>query len=831
LPLHFDKPLEDFRLQVEVVKTDIPPQVEDEYWHEFYFQLQGDRFVASTHLRQVQPTSLRVTLPIALAPQVLVEPNHQNQCYFCIHDIPAITPATMETTKPERIGILWDASLSRAQADKTREMELVRQLIAQLVDVDVDLIVFRNTTDAPISFAVRGGDAGALIHCLSEITCDGATNFGSLQIPKSYQQLQTVQTGTVQPVADYSYFLLFSDGISNLNLELPIRIEGPIYALSGEVTANHALLNHLAQSSGGAYFNLQQLSDQQVLDKLGQPVFRFLGAEYEPGHLSQVYPVAGQAVQGPFTLVGQLRVPQATITLNYGYGDEVTYRINYTLSQDRVTSTGLVPRHWAQQKIAALMVAADRHQAELIAIGQAFGLVTPGTSLLVLETLEQHLEHRIAPPSSRARLYQQYQQRVRQQQQNEQHRRERKLQQVITLWNQRLDWWQQRLNRPADFRFQPPVLELERGNHVFRSMAEPRTLSRHEPLPASIAGDEISAACWSESVTPAMAMVAPPVTMESADTPAEALPRAARIWVKPWDPNTAYLQALQQAKPAQRYAVYLSYRTEYGQSPAFYFDCADYFFSQGQRELGLRVLSNIVELELESPQLLRIVAYRLGQEGELALAIDLLEKVLRLRPEEPQSYRDLALLLARRHDYQRAIDLLYRVVLGDWDARFAEIELTALLELNQLLAVAQQASIGPESEIDPHLCQLMDLDLRIVLGWDVDLTDIDLWVLEPSGEKCYYGNKRTQIGGLLSRDFTQGYGPEEYLLRQAMPGTYTIQANYFGSSQQQLTGAVTLLATIYTNFGRQDEQRRTITVRLNQTKEVVEIGTVEIPGT
>ena len=64
------------------------------------------------------------------------------------------------------------------------------------------------------------------------------------------------------------------------------------------------------------------------------------------------------------------------------------------------------------------------------------------------------------------------------------------------------------------------------------------------------------------------------------------------------------------------------------------------------------------------------------------------------------------------------------------------------------------------------------------MTWHADNTDIDLWVTEPSGEKAFYEHNRTTIGGLVSRDFTQGYGPEEYLVRRAAHGTYKIEANY-----------------------------------------------------
>ena len=111
----------------------------------------------------------------------------------------------------------------------------------------------------------------------------------------------------------------------------------------------------------------------------------------------------------------------------------------------------------------------------------------------------------------------------------------------------------------------------------------------------------------------------------------------------------------------------------------------------------MRVLTNVVELKLADPEMLRIAAYKLNQVGERDLAIDLFGKVLKMRPEEPQSYRDLALSLADRADsvmkwhvqsapscppeaaadYARSLELLNKVVVTPWD-RFPGIEVIAL---------------------------------------------------------------------------------------------------------------------------------------------------------
>ncbi len=292
--------------------------------------------------------------------------------------------------------------------------------------------------------------------------------------------------------------------------------------------------------------------------------------------------------------------------------------------------------------------------------------------------------------------------------------------------------------------------------------------------------------------------------------------------------------------------MFLAERRQHGRSPAFFLDCADYFLSAGQRALAVRVLTDVVELQLGEPRLLRIAAHRLEQIGELDLAVTLFEAVLKLRPEEPQSLRDLALAIGLRADgrrqraghgtpaiaaeYRRALELLDRVVMGEWDGRFPEIEVIALEEANRMIAIlSRDRAFGRVAlPIDARLRTPLELDLRVVLTWDTDLTDMDLWVVEPSGEKCYYSHALTTIGGAISRDFTQGYGPEEYAVRRALAGAYRVQANYYGSRSQSLTGPTTVQATVVTDFGRPGEKRQSLTLRLTEAKEVVDVGEVRV---
>jgi Ca-activated chloride channel family protein len=73
---------------------------------------------------------------------------------------------------------------------------------------------------------------------------------------------------------------------------------------------------------------------------------------------------------------------------------------------------------------------------------------------------------------------------------------------------------------------------------------------------------------------------------------------------------------------------------------------------------------------------------------------------------------------------------------------------------------------------------------------------------------AFYG-----IGGRISRDFTGGYGPEEFLLKRAMPGKYKIQVDYYGSSRQTVSGPTTVQAKLISNFGRKSEKCKEVTIR------------------
>jgi tetratricopeptide (TPR) repeat protein len=300
------------------------------------------------------------------------------------------------------------------------------------------------------------------------------------------------------------------------------------------------------------------------------------------------------------------------------------------------------------------------------------------------------------------------------------------------------------------------------------------------------------------------------------------------IALKKWSANAPYIARMKAAAPEALYAIYLDEKPSWENSSAFYVDVADLLLQKGKWDLALRVLSNLAEMDLENRHVLRVLGYRLLQAGAPQLAIPVFEQVKQMAEEEPQSFRDLGLAYAAAGKRQEAVDHLYEVVLRPWDGRFAEVELIALAEMNAIIATAPAGSKPDTSQIDSRLLRNLPLDVRAVLTWDADNSDMDLWVVDPDGEKCYYGNQNTQLGGRLSRDFTGGYGPEEFSLRRAKPGKYRVYANYFGDRQQLVTGATTLQLRLTTGYGTSRAKDEMVTVRLKNGGSTVMVGEFDV---
>jgi len=247
-------------------------------------------------------------------------------------------------------------------------------------------------------------------------------------------------------------------------------------------------------------------------------------------------------------------------------------------------------------------------------------------------------------------------------------------------------------------------------------------------------------------------------------------------------------------------------------------------FKKSAHKRAVRVLTNVLELDLANVELLKVVAKQLLAHKEYKMAISIYREIASLRPDEPQSFRDLAIAYSKSRRYQKALNTYISILSKDW-GRFEDIKDVIFNELNALIAT-HRGKLNLK-RVNPKYIYSMPLDVRIVTSWSSNENDIDLWIIDPNGEKCYYGNRYTKNGAKLSQDFTRGYGPEEYTIKKAPKGIYTVYLNYFSDSRQSIAGAVTIHATLSTHYGTKRERSKDIMIQLIDNKQTMQIGQLE----
>jgi Ca-activated chloride channel family protein len=786
LPLAYGA-VRNFDLKISVNGAAVAPQVSGALAGLSFQRQQNGYEAASAQQRFSAAGEVEVVMAAAAGPRVYRQQSGNDT--FFVAEIPLKSVRTARPA-PRTVGLLWDSSGSGAGRDVNAELTELDHYFKALGNVEVRLTRLRDRPEAVQSFTVKEGNWSALRRALEQTVYDGATALNDWT-----------------PEAVVGQYLLFSDGLSNYGGTVfpTLAAHQQLFALNSSQSADGARLAALAERQGGRLIHIARATPGSGAQAL---LFQDARIEHVSASGATDIEVDSHTVRdGMLRVAGRVLSPQAVLTITLRNGGK-QQTLTLPLPADAAPHARAAAL-WASFRVRRLDGDFEAHRSEIGRIGRRFGIPTRETSLIVLEQLSDYVRYEIEPPVQLADQYEKLKQNANMARDD---KRKNHFDTVVRMFEQRKQWWARTFTAVYKVDTQDKKMLFAPASPAPAPVAErSRSDAYAPPRPAPVA-----------MAAPAMEAMAGLQRKEKSASTAPSIGMALQKWV----PNAPYIERLKRASKDKVYAVYLDQKADYANSSAFFLDAADILIDKGQRDLALRVLSNLAEMDLENRAVLRILGYRLLQAGAPALALPVFEEVQRIATEEPQSFRDLGLALAAAGRPQEAIDKLYEVALRPWDARFPDIESIALAELNTIVATSGKPL--DTSRIDKRLLAGLPLDLRVVLTWDADNSDMDLYVTDPSGERCDYSHNLTAQGGRMTRDFTGGYGPEEFSLRRARPGKYKIEVNYYGSRQQVIAGATTLQVKLFSGFGTGKQKEQIMTLRLKEASETVFVGEFDV---
>lgn len=814
LPLLSDQVIKEFTVTATVFKAGNKPVLQNNTFQGFDFSKTNDQWGAQFNARGFTVNHIVEILLSENKDGQFYTEKFEGQTYFYAH-LPAAADHR-DKQYPNSVTVLWDVSASAEKRNTKKELELLERYLKKLDQVTVNLVPFNIATLAHERFEITNGNATELLKRLASFSFDGGTQLGSINL----SQIRDEE------------ILLFSDGLSTFGKKEILLSGTPVIAVSSSPVNDNVYLRFIALQTHGRFINLNGSTTENALNEMAKEPLHFIGATYNDAEITGFFSQVNTQLQHGFSFAGILKKGPASITLHFGYGNKTSFSKSIIINEAATADN--VKRIWANMHIARLELEYEKNKAGITKLGKQFSIVTQNTSLLVLDRVEDYVEHEITPP---AELRKEYYILLKEKLKNKTDEKANAFEEALTVMNDMKDWYRPKKQAiittdliKADNMFgysSVGTAQLSFAAVDTTAVAVPATTYNYSTTTdntqqvAAMKMDALSTEENQVRYTPAMVVqdgaVKPEVQMDKALVPG--------IELNQWKADASYLKELDKTAPAKYYERYLLLKKEYKTQPSFYVDVSRYLFEKNNKQLALQVLSNVIEMKLEDPELLRVVANQLIEFGETALAVEVFREVLNIREEEPQAYRDLALAYNETGNYQQALDLLYKVVLGTWDGRFYGVKSIALNEMNAIISAhPNQLNL---SGIDKKFIRAMPLDIRIVIGWSTNDSDVDLWITDPAKEKCSYQNTSTSTGGRISSDMTGGYGPEEFILKKAVKGNYTIEVNLFGDSRQTLGGPITIKAELFTNFGKPTQKRRVINCRVTSDKEVIKIGALK----
>jgi hypothetical protein len=728
-----------------------------------------------------------------------------------------------------QLHIFWDRSVSRTDDSLKAEAKLAEDYANARKLRTVKVTMFDSGAVETRDIAVD-----RLTEELGRVRYRGAT---------SYATLKGID------ISSSADCLMFSDGRVTIDDRRDFGLPCRISAVTSGPESDRAWLSEITSRSSGTMIDLASVKADAALTQLQKPVSGIVSVTDAQGERIDIVKLAAGA--GSLHIVGPLPDNGPVLVRLAGEASPRSFAPPQRMSSI-FAGPGAI---WARQRLG--VAAADLPPDELAKMARRYNVATPQASFVVLETPNDYVQSDIEPPTTYPKaLQQQYVSLRKNADQADERAQASRLDRVASIWQGQKDWWSQKFTGKKR-----QELAREDSGQVVVTANRAETESRARPAapppppamraaPSGAARDGDTVVVTGNLINRAPQDAARPVEVfTSEDLRAQGAPNVQEfarslstsggdereaeeaekkggktIEVAAWNADRPYLKRLDKAGKEWEAAIDKEDAATRA-LPLFWFDVAEWHWRAGRKLEAQRAAEAALDLPSRDNQTLAIVAARLLRYGAQDRAIWLLERLAEREADRPQPSRTLALALleraktakteaAARADTERAVELLYKASTQLFDVQATGVEEVTLMEANAAAAKLKRMG-GSSRVINEKLADLLDADVRVVMEWNTPRTDLDLWITEPNGEKVGYSTPASSWGGKLSGDVTNGYGPEEYLIRTARPGVYEIRANTFASDRNNPNGPSSLTVRIYRNFGRPSQTEELIDVEMD----------------
>lgn len=278
---------------------------------------------------------------------------------------------------PKEIRVYWDVSRSSGARDTKKEINFLSRFIAQHGIRKVVVVPFNYRQQNAKSF--EGEGLKALPSFLRSLNYDGGTQLGCID-------LSEVRTEAV---------FIFTDGYNSYGKAMPAAGSAHVFCVHASSSLNRNVLQQLTGQSGGSDIDLLNLSEADALNMAGRAKNLLLSMGSISGQ-SIIASVQTDSTTKLVLVAGWSEGKSDSLYFNYGnlHSHPLTEKMG--IGSHTVCGVSGIDRMALLMSFDSMIK--NSEWKKLVLFGKEHRLVTPNTSFIVLEKVEDYVRFQIDPP-------------------------------------------------------------------------------------------------------------------------------------------------------------------------------------------------------------------------------------------------------------------------------------------------------------------------------------------------------------------------------------------------------------------------------------------------
>ncbi len=264
------------------------------------------------------------------------------------------------------------------------------------------------------------------------------------------------------------------------------------------------------------------------------------------------------------------------------------------------------------------------------------------------------------------------------------------------------------------------------------------------------------------------------------------------------------------------YKVYLNMREFNKDNVTFFVECADYFFDNDQKDKGIQILSNLVELFPNNTSILKVLIFNLEKRELVDHAQKIYQRIIDISPSQSQVYLDLANSYYTGKKYQKSIDLFKMITKN----KVNEIEsfngLGSQIDNDFRHLLSKRNQKWKVKNIDQMFFTLPKYDLRVVTEWSHPVVEFEMQYINPKKEYVVLSHTMEKDEETINNELTNRYTSDEYILTNTEKGEWYLNIKLPNEYTPNIKDPKFLKIKLYTNFGTSEEKLQTHILNLDR---------------